>query len=267
MAISLLMPLRQPPQSATSKVLGLTCVLLVLFIWFVVTTGDIEKRLISPLVLPPPGEVFGSLKTLITERHLLASIGASLYRVICGFLLAILVGVPLGIAAGSQRWLQAFLEPMVVALRNIPIAALIPITMLWFGIDEQQKILFIFVATLPFVFSGACSAVLNVPERYVDTARTLGASTWQIVLKVLVPLSAPETFANLRALFGMAFGYIMLAEAVNAERGLGALINVSQRLSQKSEIFMILIVISVMAWLIDQILALVERYAFAYRAP
>ncbi len=261
------LPLRIAPSGNLSKTLALTAVFLFLFFWFVATTGAAESRLISPAVLPSPAEVFGSFQTLIGERKLFASIAASLSRVLAGFALAILIGVPLGIAAASQRWLESFVMPAIVALRNIPIAALIPITMLWFGIDEKQKIMFIFFACLPFIFSDACTAILNVPERYVDTAKTLGATSWQIVRKVLVPLALPNIFASLRALFGLAFGYIMLAEAINPQLGLGAMINISQRRGRIAEIFMILIIISVLAWLIDQVLAFVQRRLFAYQAP
>ncbi len=100
-------------------------------------------------------------------------------------------------------------------------AALIPLTMMWFGIDETQKVMFIFIACVPFIFSDTVSAIAGVPDRYVETAQTLGASELQIVGKVLVPLALPEIYNGLRHLFGLAFGYIMLAEVVNAEHGLG----------------------------------------------
>jgi ABC-type nitrate/sulfonate/bicarbonate transport system permease component len=258
--------LRQAPQPMTSKLLATTFVLLALFVWFVLTIGEAERRIISPALLPSPFEVFGSLKSLLTERGLLAAIAATLGRVLSGFALAVIIAVPLGVWAASQRWLDAFLQPAIVGLRNVPIAALIPITLLWFGIGEQQKVMFIFMACFPFIFSDACSAVLNVPERYVDTARTLGASDTQIVGKVLVPLALPDIFASLRALFGLAFGYIMLAELINTSTGLGALINMSQRRSLTQDVYMTLIVIALLAWLIDQGLALLQRLLFPYKS-
>jgi ABC-type nitrate/sulfonate/bicarbonate transport system permease component len=258
--------LRQAPQPTTSKLLATTFVLLTLFVWFVLTIGEAERRIISPALLPSPFEVFGSLKSLLTERGLLAAIAATLGRVLSGFALAVIVAVPLGVWAASQRWLDAFLQPAIVGLRNVPIAALIPITLLWFGIGEQQKVMFIFMACFPFIFSDACSAVLNVPERYVDTARTLGASDRQIVGKVLVPLALPDIFASLRALFGLAFGYIMLAELINTSTGLGALINMSQRRSLTQDVYMTLIVIALLAWLIDHGLALLQRVLFPYKS-
>ena len=249
----------------TAKLLAITFVLLLLFVWFVLTVGEAERRVISPSVLPSPLEVFGSLPGLISERDLLPAIGTTLARVLSGFLLAVAIAVPLGILAASQRWFEALVHPAVVGLRNVPIAALIPITLLWFGIGEEQKLMFIFLACFPFIFSDACAAVLNVPERYVDTARTLGASERQIVRKVLVPLALPDIFASLRALFGLAFGYIMLAELINTKNGLGALINMSDRRGLPEDKYMTLIVIALLAWLIDHGLAWLQRFLFPYK--
>lgn len=259
------LPLRIAPQSATGRILGATFVVLVLFCWFLATLGTAENRLIEPTTLPSPFEVLQSVGSLVNERGLFAAIGASLFRVLNGFALAVLVAVPLGIFAASQRWLLAFLLPMIVGLRNIPVAALIPITLLWFGIGEQQKVMFIFIASFPFIFSDSCTAVLNVPERYVDTARTLGASDTQIISKVLVPLAFPDIFSALRALFGLAFGYIMLAEVINTQSGLGALINVSQRLGKTEHVYLTLLVIGVLAFLIDWGLGQLERLLFRYK--
>ena len=143
-------------------------------------------------------------------------------RVLIGFGLAIAVGVPLGVLAASWRVFEAGGAPFALFGRNVPIAALIPLTLMWFGIDETQKVMFIFIACVPFVYSDAVTAIAGVPDRYVETAQTLGASQLQIVAKVLVPLAMPEIYNSLRQLFGLAFGYIMLAEVVNSEYGLGS---------------------------------------------
>ena len=166
---------------------------------------------------------------------------------------------PLGRALGS------FLAPVVLVGRNVPIAALIPLTILWFGIDETQKVMFIFIATVPFVFSDAAAAVIGVRDSYVETAKTLGASDLQVVAKVLVPLALPDVFTSLRSLFGIAFGYIMLAELINARHGLGYLLSVSQRRGHTDHIFLVLILIGLLAYGIDRLLAFFQRGLFPYR--
>ena len=169
------------------------------------------------MILPSPREVLRSFPSLLNERALVQSIAATLKRVLIGFGLAVLVGVPLGIVAGSWRVVEASAAPVALFGRNLPVAALIPLTILWFGIDETQKVMFIFIACIPFVYSDTVRAIANIADRYVETAQTLGASPRQIVAKVLVALALPDIYASLRHLFGMAFGYIMLAELINAD--------------------------------------------------
>jgi NitT/TauT family transport system permease protein len=174
--------------------------------------------------------------------------------------------VPLGILAGAYRVFDAFTGPLSLFARNIPVAVLIPLTILWFGIDESQKTMFIFIATAPFVFFDAARAVIGVHDRYVETAQTLGASQRQVVSKVLIALALPDIFASLRNLFGLAFGYIMLAELVNAQYGLGYLLMTSQRRGLTEHIFAILILIGMLAYGIDRMLLWFQRGLFPYRA-
>jgi ABC-type nitrate/sulfonate/bicarbonate transport system permease component len=125
--------------------------------------------------------------------------------------------------------------------------------------------MFIFIACLPFVYSDAVRAVVSVPDRYVETARTLGARSLQVVSKVLVPLALPDIYKSLRSLFGMAFGYIMLAELINAEHGLGYLLSTSQRRGLSEHIILILLVIGALAYAIDRFLLFMQRGLFPYR--
>jgi ABC-type nitrate/sulfonate/bicarbonate transport system permease component len=261
-----LFDLRIPPSPLTRWTIGTGAVALIVLFWFLATYGaTAEQRWISPVILPSPLEVARSFGPLWTERGLLDSIIATLRRVLAGFGLAILIGVPLGIAAGSWRVLESAVMPVALFSRNIPVAALIPLTILWFGIEETQKVMFIFIACVPFVYSDAVHAVSSVPDRYVETAATLGASQAQIIRKVLVPLALPDIYKSLRSLFGLAFGYIMLAELINAEHGLGYLLSTSQRRGLSEHIILILIVIGALAYSIDRFLGWVQRGLFPYR--
>jgi len=248
------------------RALGAAGVAVVILVWAILTWGSTpESRIISPVLLPSPLEVLKSVPVLFTERDLMASIVATLKRVLTGFGLAILVGVPLGIVAGAYRVFDAVTAPLSLFARNIPVAVLIPLTILWFGIDETQKTMFIFIATVPFVFFDAARAVLDVHDRYVETAQTLGASSRQVVTKVLIALALPDIFSSLRNLFGLAFGYIMLAELINAKYGLGYLLMNSQRRALTEHIFAILILIGLLAYGIDRLLLFFQRGLFPYR--
>jgi NitT/TauT family transport system permease protein len=257
--------LRVPPRHLTKRLVGAGAVGFLVLIWWFATRGAGEQRMISPVILPSPGEVLRSFPSLYRDRGLVESIAATLKRVLVGFGLAALIGVPFGIAAGSWRVIEAAGAPLALFGRNLPVAALIPLTILWFGIDETQKVMFIFIACVPFVYSDAVAAVVGVPDRYVETAQTLGASPFQIVRKVLVPLALPDIYNSLRHLFGLAFGYIMLAELINAEHGLGYLLMSSQRRGLSEHIILILLIIGLLAYGIDRLLFWFQRGLFPHR--
>ena len=262
-----LFALRADPPPMVRRGLGVAGVGIVVLLWWLLTLGSTpESRVISPVLVPSPVEVLRSIPTLFSERSLIESTAATLKRVLSGFGLAILIGVPLGILAGAYRVVEAFTGPLSIFARNIPVAVLIPLTILWFGIDESQKTMFIFIATAPFVFFDAARAVIDVHDRYVETAQTLGASSRQVVTKVLIALALPDIFSSLRNLFGLAFGYIMLAELVNAKYGLGYLLMTSQRRGLTEHIFAILILIGLLAYGIDRMLFWFQRGLFPYRA-
>jgi NitT/TauT family transport system permease protein len=262
-----LLGLRIPPSRMTRRLVGTGAVAVLVALWWAATSGiGSEDRLISPVILPSPAEVMRSFPSLLRERALLASIAATLQRVLIGFGLAAVIGVPLGVLAGSWRVVEAAGAPMALFGRNLPVAALIPLTILWFGIDETQKVMFIFIACVPFVYADAVAAIAGVPDRYVETAQTLGAKPRQIVSKVLVPLALPDIYNSLRHLFGLAFGYIMLAELINAQHGLGYLLMASQRRGLSEHIILILLIIGLLAFGIDRVLFWFQRGLFPYRA-
>lgn len=257
--------LRKEPPTWGKVALGGTLVLALFALWFSATLGAPEQRMVAPTILPSPGEVVSGWDSLVNERNLTKSIFATLKRVFLGFGLAVLIGVPLGMAAGAWRPIGAALAPVVMFARNIPIAALVPLTMVWFGLEEGQKIMFIFMATFAFIFSDAAASVGSIHEKYVETGQTLGASTIQIFTRILVPLALPDICTKLRHLFGLAFGYIMLAELINTDSGLGFLLRMSQRRGQTEHIFLILFVITALAVIIDRSLLWFQRGLFPYR--
>ena len=257
--------LREDPPLPIRVLLAAACVGAILGIWAFATSGaTVEARMLSPTILPSPGEVFGAFDHLM-ERDLGASIAKTMKRIIMGFGLAVLIAIPLAVFAASFRAFNSFLSPIIVFFRNTPIATLVPLTIAWFGIGEQQKILFIFIATFAFVFSDAVAAVTSIPQRYVETAQTVGANRRQIIMKVLFPLALPNITTSVRFLFGLGFGYIILAEMVGQEGGLGSLILSSQRRGYIADMYLTLIVIVIIAFAIDRLLHFFQRGIFPYR--
>jgi NitT/TauT family transport system permease protein len=157
------------------------------------------------------------------------------------------------------------LAPLVIFLRSIPMGALLPLMIMAFGTDEKQKTMFIFFAIVPFVFSDSVKAISIVPDRYIETAQTLGASRRQIVLKVLVPLALPDIVTSLRFQFGLALGYVMLAEELNAPSGLGNMLNVLQHRGETEQIYALLFVIALLAFMIDFLIRFFQRGIFQWR--
>ena len=127
-------------------------------VWWLLTVGEGDARLVDAYTLPSPRETFASFPDL-WKRGLSRSIVISLVRVLGGFLLAAAIGVPLGVVAGSYLRVNAFFKPLVIFGRSIPIAALIPLTMVWFGLGEFNKVMFIFLATIAFVIFDTVNTV------------------------------------------------------------------------------------------------------------
>ena len=203
-----------------ASLLGALCLVLCGVLWW---AADPRRRspksaFSAPRSCPAPAETFADFHSLWFEHALTRNTLVSLKRVVLGFGLAALVGIPLGVLCGCFRRVSAFFAPLMIVGRNIPVAAVIPLTLSLFGIGEFQKIMFIFIACVAFVVMDTATAIADVSDRYIDTAYTLGASRRQIVMKVLVPLAMPSIFNSLRLLFGLAFGYIMLAEVIQTRR-------------------------------------------------
>lgn len=256
--------LRGDPPPLTRTVLGVGLIAFMLLVWWLLTLGDPVNRFVSPSKLPSPFEVFGSFSRLM-DRNLIESIIDTLERVVLGVGLAALVGVTLGVIAGAHRGIGATVMPLVIFLRSVPMGALTPLTLMLFGDGEKQKSMFLFLAIVPFVFSDSLKAISIVPERYVETAQTLGASRLQIMRKVLVPLALPDIITSLRFQFGLGLGYITLAEQIDTERGLGALITGSEKRGLFEHIYLLLFVIAFLAFMIDLLLRTLQRGSFPWR--
>jgi len=255
--------LRADPPFPVRVAIGSALIALIVFVWWFVTRGDAITAIVSPSKLPSPGAVvesFGSLK-----GNLGAGIAATLERVFLGVLLAAVIGVVLGVFAGTNRAIGSAVAPLVIFLRSIPMGALLPLMLMLFATGEKQKVMFIFFAIVPFVFSDTVKAISIVPDRYVETAQTLGASNRQILFKVLVPLALPDIVTSLRFQFGLALGYVMLAEAIATPSGLGVMLNNNERMGNIEQNYALLFVIALLTFMIDFLIRFFQRGVFQWR--
>lgn len=247
---------------------SLLCMIVCGGLWWFLTRGEADERILSYSVLPSPAETFTSFPALWFDRALTRNVLVTLKRLSLGFGLAAVVGIPLGVLCGCFARINAFFLPLSLFGRNIPLAALVGLTFSLFGIGEEQKVMFIFIACVAFILSDTARAVHDVGTQYIDTAYTLGAGRRHVILKVLVPLALPDVFNSLRLLFGLAFGYIMLAETIKlgAESGgLGDIINTSMRRGPREHVILVLLIIPVVALGIDRVLYWVQRELFPHR--
>ncbi len=249
-----------------SIILGTLPVVVLIGIWWYLTSGDVaEERIVSPVTLPSPLEVLQSFPSLITKGKLLEGIAASFQRVFIGFLIATAVALPLGIAMGSFGKVKQMFQPLAVMSGYLPIAALVPLTLSWFGTGEEQKEMFLAIAFFVYLLPMVVKAMDKVDDVYIQTAYTLGASRWQIVAKVLCPIAFYDIWNAARLAFGVGWTYIILAEIIFSEAGLGQIIIIAQRRGPREYMYLVIIIIALLAWLTDLMFGLIGRFLFPYK--
>ena len=256
------MDVREPVPQRKARALALAGLLSFLAIWCVLSyTG-----LVPTVILPSPTEVIRAFPVLHFEEALVRSAGWSLYRVSMGFVLSALVAIPLGLLMGTFPAVKHFLSPLVDPLRFLPISALVPLFLVWFGIEETMKIMLLFVGTFVYLLPLVVEAVENVDDVYLQTATTLGASRWQLVRHVLVPGSLPAIGEALRVMNGIGWTYVILAEIVNARLGLGHIITVAGKRSHVDQIFAGVLVILFIGVVTDAMIRIANKQLFAWKS-
>jgi NitT/TauT family transport system permease protein len=256
------MDVREAVPQRKARTLALAGLLSFLAIWCVLSyTG-----LVPTVILPSPTEVILAFPVLHFEEALVRSAGWSLYRVGMGFVLSALVAIPLGLLMGTFPAVKHFLSPLVDPLRFLPISALVPLFLVWFGIEETMKIMLLFVGTFVYLLPLVVEAVENVDDVYLQTATTLGASRWQLVRHVLVPGSLPAIGEALRVMNGIGWTYVILAEIVNARLGLGHIITVAGKRSHVDQIFAGVLVILFIGVVTDGMIRVANKQLFAWKS-
>jgi NitT/TauT family transport system permease protein len=247
--------------------LGLTAafIALLLLAWWIVTRGtNIEDRVIAPLILPSPLEVLQAFPPLHFDQGLVRSVLTSFMRVTTGFALAAIVALPLGVYMATFPAMAAFFRPLALIGAYVPIVVFVPLTLAWFGLNETQKVGFLFIGCFVALLPLVIKSISNVPAAYLDVAVTKGATQWQLVRHVLFPVAQANIWDHLRGVYGVGWGWIILAEVVNAERGLGYLISISERRGHTAAIFAVIMVIVFIAVVCDQLWRLGGRLLFPY---
>jgi NitT/TauT family transport system permease protein len=262
--------IRGPVPTSMSILLGFIPLVFLFMFWWTLTRGIPEERVLGPTILPSPSEVAQSFGDLVgasdqDNRSLLDHIALSLRRVALGFVLGLAIALPIGILMASFNCARATVAPVVTASGYIPIATLVPLTMSWFGLDESQKVVFLAMAFCIFLLPMVVRAVDSVPDVYLRTAYTLGATRWQLIRRVLVPVALPDIWHSMRLAFGVGWSYLVLAEVVVKSGGLGDLIDTARRRAMSGRVYLVIVIITVIAWIADLLWARLGMLIFPYR--
>ncbi|MGI8385964.1 ABC transporter permease [Robertmurraya sp. P23] len=226
---------------------GILAWILVFAIW------SIAASLSDPQFLPSPLAVWKGAVDLSQDGSLFLYIWVSFVRVISGWTLGNLVAIPTGLLIGRIPILRALFDPIINFVRFIPPLAFITLFMLWFGIGEQSKIFLIMYATFFIVTINTLTGVQAIEEDKIRSARSMGASEWQIMFHVIIPASLPYIFTGARLAMGSSFMAIIGAEMVAANEGIGYMIWNSRLYFKTDWIFVGLVILGLMGFTMDRV--------------
>jgi NitT/TauT family transport system permease protein len=201
--------------------------------------------------LPSPPDVVRALGGLWDRGFLLQDTWASVFRVSCGFLLAAVISVPLGILMGTFASIASLLEPIIGILRYMPAPAFTPLLIIYLGLDEPPKIALIFLGTIFYNVLMIMDAVKYVPKDLLEATYTLGGRRFQVLTQVILPYATPSIIDTFRINIATSWNMVIVAELVAAEVGLGKRIQLAQRFFRTDEIFACLIVLGLIGFLLD----------------
>ncbi len=217
----------------------------------------------DPVFLPTPLQVLQRARDWFGD-DLAADVLVSVMRVFGGFAMSVVLAVPLGVLMGAYAPVRALLEPLTDFSRYLPAVAFIPLILLWVGIEESAKITVIFVGTFFQMVLLIAQDIARVPNAAVEAAKTMGATSEEVVQHVLIPAAKPAMLDTLRSMMGLSWTYLVVAELVAANSGLGFSILKAQRFLQTDKIFTGIFLIGLVGLLTDQAFRWLHRRAFPW---
>lgn len=224
----------------------------------------VRLNLANPAFLPAPSTIVAALFDLIRNGNLLGHAAISIGRVWLAFCLAAMMAVPIGMLMSSFRLVGAAIEPIIDFVRYVPVPALVPLSIIWLGVGEGTKIFLLWMGTFFQLVLLVADETRRVPQEFVETAYTVGAPTRNVMTDVMLRAMAPGLMDSFRITLGWCWTYLILAEIVAADSGLGFVIWAARRFLQTPNVMAGVLVIGLIGLLTDQILRYVHRRLFPY---
>jgi taurine transport system permease protein len=232
---------------------------IILFIWWLVTW----MGWIKPLFVPSPEAIvrkfFDLLDKGFTGTPLIEHVMISTGRVFGAFVLACVIGIPLGLAMGMSPLVRGIFDPPIEFYRPIPPLAYLPLMIIWFGIGETSKVLLIFLSVFAPVALGARSGVKSAAIEQIHAAYSFGASRWKVLRHVILPAAMPEILTSMRIGIGFGWTTLVAAEMVAATKGIGYMVLSASQFLQTPVVIVGIIIIAAIAYAFDMLMRFVER--------
>ncbi|WP_076593622.1 ABC transporter permease [Herminiimonas arsenitoxidans] len=219
---------------------------------------------VDPVFLPTPMKVLQRMTDWLINDDLMSDVGISIGRVFGGFIAATVLALPVGIMIGTYAPAKALLEPLTDFSRYLPAVAFIPLILLWVGIDESAKVTVIFIGTFFQMVLMIAADIVRVPNTAVEAAKTMGATDGEVLQYVLIPAARPAMLDTMRCNMGLAWTYLVVAELVAANSGLGFSILKAQRFLQTDKIFAGILLIGLVGLLTDLAFRWLHRHCFRW---
>ena len=249
-----------PVSRGAKLALGVAFFALFFLVWGAATLGGFVNR----TFLADPITMLASGWSLLVVHGFYADIGVTTWRVFGGFVIAAVIGVPLGILMGAYKPIEAFFEPFISFARYLPASGFIPLLILWAGIGEAQKLAVIFIGSFFQIVLMVAITVGSTRRDLVEAAYTLGARASGIVGRVLLPSSAPDIAEALRLVLGWAWTYVIVAELIGASSGIGHMITDSQALLDTGQIIFGIVAIGVIGLVSDYLFKALNQRLFPW---
>jgi len=219
--------------------------------------------LVSPHLIPPPGDVLRTAVPMLTTAEIPRHVAASLARVAVGFALGSALGIVVGVLMGRIRWMHDLLDPVIEFFRFLSPTAMIPIAVIWFGIGETSKYFLVFWGTFFIVLLNAIHGVMATPGARLRAAECLGATRVQIFTLIVLPSAVPSVVTGMRVALASSYLSIIPAEILAADSGLGFLLQQSSLLVQTNRVFVVLAVFGILGYISDRVFRLVTTRALS----